>query len=424
MPKQMRCPDCGKNFKNLMQHVRKSPRCQLYKRLAQKADEFGVATELGWAMQQGHMAKSQPFPKSMAMHCDTQQEKDVMSDDEDEIPQNESETLVQIVNLPENLGVEQTDERTLATDQNIITQQTIAPTLDHNIRQLTEGGEGGEIEHMNIQSTAPLTVPMNSRYNFIFTPADRAIFRLYDLLEYVGAPRYLMDSITKVMQEKFVQNNFNPTKDRITREAFVNKMMKEFPTPAPIIEKVGLEGKRTSMEQVDVVHFHFQRQLEDILGDHELFSDLENVIVNNHDPWSPYKSDPPDKLDEILDGQWYKDTCGRMLTNNPDEFLMPIVLYVDKTGTDIQQRHGLEPLVFTTAILSRHVRNTTRAWRMMGYIPDLDLSSKAAKAASRQKKRVEVVQQGTTTNVWVSYCDLSLKHKRENHGCGYEWEPK
>jgi len=42
---------------------------------------------------------------------------------------------------------------------------------------------------------------------------------------------------------------------------------------------------------------------------------------------------------------------------NPDsDVMLPIILYLDKTGTDVLQRYSLEPLLFTTAALTRESR--------------------------------------------------------------------
>ena len=54
-----------------------------------------------------------------------------------------------------------------------------------------------------------------------------------------------------------------------------------------------------------------------------------------------------------------------------------------KTGTSVQQRHGLEPVMMTLSLFQEHIRNQPfRAWRPLGYIPDLDQGSKAEKLLS------------------------------------------
>ena len=93
----------------------------------------------------------------------------------------------------------------------------------------------------------------------------------------------------------------------------------------------------------------------DLLSDHELFGDLNNLVINPDDCWTPYK--PPmaqANLDEVLDGKWYQDMVHVDVPLNVDgkpTFWIPIIIYIDKTGTDAYQQHGLEPVIFTTPLL-------------------------------------------------------------------------
>ena len=69
------------------------------------------------------------------------------------------------------------------------------------------------------------------------------------------------------------------------------------------------------------------------------------------------------------------------------EMLFPMVMYVDKTGTDQYCRYPLEPLIFTFANIKRELRNHPRAWRALGYIPDLETKSAAEKTYLRGKEK-------------------------------------
>jgi hypothetical protein len=72
-----------------------------------------------------------------------------------------------------------------------------------------------------------------------------------------------------------------------------------------------------------------------------------------------------------------------MAGNKGQDFVLPIIIYVDKTGTDANQRHSLEPVLFTLGIFKRKIRNQTRAWRILGFVPDMEQKSSAVKAAAR-----------------------------------------
>jgi hypothetical protein len=97
--------------------------------------------------------------------------------------------------------------------------------------------------------------------------------------------------------------------------------------------------------------------------------------------------------DEVLDGEWRKETLKRMTKQgvknpfNPHlEFMLDLILYYDKTGTTGNQRYPLEPFIFTLAIIRRQLRNNPRAWRPFGFtMPDLETKSSADQQYSRSK---------------------------------------
>lgn len=136
---------------------------------------------------------------------------------------------------------------------------------------------------------------------------------------------------------------------------------------------------------VEVISFSARNMILDLLSDTNVFGDLDNLVVNRTNPFLPYEN-PTGISDEMLDGSWYKDTIARLKDHAEDplvedmEFVLPLVMYVDKTGTSINQRYPLEPFIFTTAIIRRSLRNLPSSWRPLGFIPDLEAKSSAEKS--------------------------------------------
>ena len=141
---------------------------------------------------------------------------------------------------------------------------------------------------------------------------------------------------------------------------------------------------------LDVICFNAKNMILDLLDDHEIFGNLDNLVVNATDPYMPYKNDGK-FVDEVLDGMWYRDTVERLKSCAEDpfkpevEFILPIMMYVDKTGTSMNQRYPLEPFIFTTAIIRRKLRNKPSSWRPLGFIPDLETKSSAERAYMNRK---------------------------------------
>ena len=154
---------------------------------------------------------------------------------------------------------------------------------------------------------------------------------------------------------------------------------------------------------VDLISYNTANQLKDLLGDTEIFSNLENLVVNPSNPFDPYVNKKA-FADEILDGSWYRDTIERLekLPSDPFdkefEFVLPIIMYVDKTGTSMNQRYPLEPLMMTTAIIRRSVRIRPSSWRPLGFIPDLETKSSA------EQRFLNRTNQGTTSQAY--HCAL------------------
>jgi hypothetical protein len=133
---------------------------------------------------------------------------------------------------------------------------------------------------------------------------------------------------------------------------------------------------------VDVICFSTKNMILDLLLDTNIFGSISNLVVNESNPFLPY-CNTNGVYDELLDGSWYRSTVGRLEAFPEDpfckefEFLLPLVMYVDKTGTSINQRYPLEPFILTTAIIKRQLRNLPTSWRPLGCIPDLETKSSA-----------------------------------------------
>jgi hypothetical protein len=79
--------------------------------------------------------------------------------------------------------------------------------------------------------------------------------------------------------------------------------------------------------------------------------------------------------------RWARETRDGIQDFNMDrDLLLAIMIYGDKTGTDVNQMYSLEPWMFTILLLCQHAWESLESWRHLGFIPSLDfvdsLSSK------------------------------------------------
>ena len=102
-------------------------------------------------------------------------------------------------------------------------------------------------------------------------------------------------------------------------------------------------------------------------------------LVNHKNPFGKYvTTDPNDK--ELLASWWYAQTYDERITDPKTKFLLPIDNYLNKTGktASFGSLCG-EPVIWSSPILKQSIQQNARAWCILGYVPDLELSLFAKK---------------------------------------------
>jgi hypothetical protein len=148
-------------------------------------------------------------------------------------------------------------------------------------------------------------------------------------------------------------------------------MRKKVPTPQP---------RTTIVSGYEIVHFHFLEMLGDLLGSSK-FTDVNNLCVNPSvaDHFSQFMLTTFEDCSELMSKQWAKDTFDSLEDFDPDNYLFfPIVLYANKTGTDVNQQYLLEPWMFTTSLLQRFIHECATSSQHLGFLPSLDHIGKSA----------------------------------------------
>ena len=239
------------------------------------------------------------------------------------------------------------------------------------------------------------------------TGTDATTLSMLRLIDYCDNAthnsRSFLDGLLKIIGQEILDKGFQPQNAPL-RKTVMARMEKKYGGRdlEPTITWVRMKGAndyydvndRTLLQtrkrdMVACISFNIEKYILDLLDDRAIFGNVNNLVVNGDDPFLPYLN-TTGSADEIMDGSWYPDTLER-LTEPPRqfcpnmEFLFPIVVYLDKTGTALNQRYPLEPVLFTTAIIRRALRNCPRAWRPVGFIPDLETKSKAEKDYLRTK---------------------------------------
>jgi len=139
---------------------------------------------------------------------------------------------------------------------------------------------------------------------------------------------------------------------------------------------------------VEVLCYEFLGQLQELLSFLKDYKKGDtSFCLNHHCPWLPFDLKSPECDFEPLSCRWYLGTLELFGMSNiatfeewelrGRPFLIPLVLYLDKTGTDMMCRYSLEPFIFSLLLFSRKKRNLARYWRHLGFIPDLEFLSRS-----------------------------------------------
>ena len=130
-----------------------------------------------------------------------------------------------------------------------------------------------------------------------------------------------------------------------------------------------LPGEREN-DTVDVTTFNFTSQLDLLLSGSNL-NVKDNLVVNEDDPFTQYKS-PNGLLNECITGSWYNHAWAHMLANTSCNFMIPIILYIDKTQMSISGKLSLFPVQMSLGIFTEVACRKSNAWRPLGYIANED----------------------------------------------------
>ncbi len=223
--------------------------------------------------------------------------------------------------------------------------------------------------------------PSSMEYHSPLINVETLYLKLDLIIEKANCSTSVIDQIIGVFREAIVEDKVDFSSKSFCKYAtWLRRMQNKFPSTAPLTVPVTLESDNMVSSDSDplpheearplhnasnkkrkiisnfeadqgyyrtnVVHFPFIEQVESLLSDAALMSDLSNfdVVINPDDPFGKFGS-PDDSLDEIVDGQWYHNTYAQARSivhdsnwRNDPFMVIPLILYLDKTGLDKYNR--------------------------------------------------------------------------------------
>lgn len=220
---------------------------------------------------------------------------------------------------------------------------------DDNVTPLMEDDDKDQFDLPSTQTTLQ-KVPLTT------TTGQACSFELMRLMDDAGCSRGLYEDV-KALIKKHYKKGFDLSQ-LMSRKALMTSLYDHF--HYPMVQQKRVCG-------YDIYRFPFVTMLQDLL-DH---SSKDIHIIHNR-----LQSDTIElasNSSELWHSKWITD----LFRHNPtyrnfdsnNEILLPLILYMDKTGTDMLQRYSLEPVLFSTAVISRESRDLAINWRHLGFIP-------------------------------------------------------
>lgn len=294
-------------------------------------------------------------------HTGDQQRKGVRNDDDDDDDESfvMMEEVQKEVDFTFNYEEESTDDEDSSTDDD--SRTTTQPDTD------TMMGEDGDMN-------TPLGIDWDDnqhRFSRI-TVHEIACFRIMVLLDSVGAPRYLYNKLMRLLKKLTKKGGFN-LKKAVTRETLMHRL--GTCKTVPRIE-AGIVSDQ------EIFRFNFVDMLQDLL--HGCQDNLHIILPVNHSEEGDVPI-PPVTEHELWNTAWMEKTFQMEKYRDFDKekhIMLPMNIYMDKTGTDVNQRYPLEPIIFTLAAIPRADREKRECWRPVGFVPQRKITGLEDDAAS------------------------------------------
>ncbi len=224
----------------------------------------------------------------------------------------------------------------------------------------------------------------NKLEKYYVSSTDLTMAGLYRTCKAAGAPLYLMDQVMDKIVHALATGALRM--EMVTQRASLigrtQRMLK-----VPSSEKIAVQ-----LESEDTV-YGYRYNFMDMYKEHlqgEAFANIDNLVLGNRNNlWQCVPEDPPSALGEINQSHWFNRTARiyEEELRSGNFILDPLMLYINKMGTDrMQRRNSLEPLMFTLTLLSREAQEQSRNWKPLGLIPNLSSTSSAKRKTNKTRR--------------------------------------
>ena len=203
------------------------------------------------------------------------------------------------------------------------------------------------------------------------TAVSKLQIRLNNVINMHKAPLRLYDDVVNLFNDYISSDNFSKHAKLRTRKSFIKQIEETHPSIKslrPVLRQVTLHDG--TMATVPV--FDSQAMLMDILSNSDImkqenFADGYDIFTGDVD-----ESHPSNKnYGEIHTGDEWIPARDKFCRSDSDDMPVSIVIFGDKSHTDLHGALALTPIIFTLTLFNQRCRNDPQFWRVLGYLPNL-----------------------------------------------------
>ena len=203
------------------------------------------------------------------------------------------------------------------------------------------------------------------------TRDETASYKIMTLLDSAGAPRICYDRLVALLKKLTKYEGFD-VKKTLNRETLMRRLERRYKTRPRI--------QTSLVNRQEVFRFNFHDMLQDLLYSS---SNHLHMIMPEREQGNPEIGTEH----ELWNTPWMQNTFATEQYTSFDpkiDIMLPIILYMDKTGTDVNQRYSLEPVLFSFAAIPREQRESRHSWRHLGFVPQKQRCSEAESSSDLQ----------------------------------------
>lgn len=196
-------------------------------------------------------------------------------------------------------------------------------------------------------------------YQTTYTKSQQVEVCLLKLCTEMETPLYAFEEIMKWARHAFMEGyEFIPRQSTYRTQIDKLETWMGMENQRPEEVSVDLPGILGTVDVIKVTRFDFTTQLRSLLDDPVLNRD-ENLVLNPVDRFQKYT--PPDgRLGECLSGSWYNHAWDEMVNDGVCNFMIPIILYIDKTQISISGKLSIFPVQMSLGIFTEKVCGLVR----------------------------------------------------------------